>query len=168
MLPKRETPINWPMFFGPILLALVIAALDQWSKLRIQDYFSEPHGAVAVLPFFNLVLVLNHGVSFGMLDTMHDFSIGFAVLALGVATYLIIHLAYVRYRLTALAFGLLIGGAAGNAMDRLRLGAVVDFLDFHIGTLHWPAFNIADSAVVTGVALLLLQSLVFDKKNSHS
>ena len=151
-----------------MILAILIVALDQWSKISIQAYFAEPHGVVTVTPFFNLVMVLNQGISFGMLDQTPMSSRIFAVIALGIASYLIIHLAYIRYVSSAIALGLLIGGAVGNGVDRLRVGAVVDFLDFHAFELHWPAFNVADSAVVTGVALLLLQSLVFDKKNRHS
>src|SRR5262249_31761137 len=92
----------------------------------------------------------------------------FAGFALAVVAMLIVWLSKIETRISAAALGFLIGGAIGNVIDRLRYGAVVDFLDFHLGQAHWPAFNVADSAVVTGVGLLLLQSLVFDKKNGQS
>lgn len=165
----EKTKSSWRMLLYPLLLALAITTLDQWSKAQILNAFSTPRGIISVTPFFNLVFVLNRGVSFGMFDNMAAMvSDVFALLAMGVASTLIIWLAYLRQPLNAAAFGLLIGGALGNAVDRLHLGAVVDFLDFHISHAHWPAFNVADSAVVTGVGLLLLQSLVFDKKNRHS
>jgi signal peptidase II len=157
-----------PLAMWPLVLALLVTVFDQWSKLQVLGYFSGPHGAVSVLPFFNFVLVLNQGASFGLFDQTPLSSHIFALVAMGVATFLIIYLAHIRHAISAVAFGLLIGGAIGNAIDRLRIGAVVDFLDFHAFGFHWPAFNIADSAVVTGVALLLLQSLVFDKKTGHS
>lgn len=168
MLPKKESLAGWPLFIGPIILAFVIVALDQWSKVEALAYFNTQQGAVAITDFFNLVLVLNEGISFGLLDRGPAMQGVFALIALGVVTFLILYLPYLKHRLSAVAFGLLIGGAIGNVIDRLRLGAVVDFLDFHAFGHHWPAFNVADSAVVAAVMLLLLQSLVFDKKNRHS
>lgn len=69
--------------------------------------------------------------------------------------------------MVAMALSLIIGGALGNVLDRLRFGAVADFLDFHLGNLHWPAFNVADSAICIGIALLLTHSLFFDPKRSE-
>ncbi|HVY12739.1 MAG TPA: signal peptidase II [Alphaproteobacteria bacterium] len=158
---------SWLLLLGPLALALLVVVLDQWSKAAVMQYFANPHGILSVAPFFNLVLVMNHGVSFGLFNGSFAISGLFALLALAVAVGLMLWLPRVQTALGAVAFGLLMGGALGNAIDRLRLGAVVDFLDFHIGHLHWPSFNVADSAVVTGVALLLLQSLVFDKKTGH-
>jgi signal peptidase II len=168
MLPKKEHLTDWPLFVGPLVLAAITVGLDQWSKLAVQIYFANPHGTMELTPFLNLVLVLNQGISFGMFDQTPMSSHIFALVAFAVASCLIVALAHLRHKVSAAAFGLLIGGAIGNGIDRLRIGAVVDFLDFHAFGLHWPAFNVADSAVVSGVALLLLQSLVFDKKNRHS
>jgi signal peptidase II len=167
MRRKSDYLESWPLFVGPLVMALLIVVVDQWSKVEILRYFSVPREVVAVTPFFNLVLVLNEGVSFGLFNG-GAISDVFALLATGVVVGLILWLAHIREALSAVALGLLIGGALGNIIDRLRIGAVVDFLDFHVYDWHWPAFNVADSAVVAGVVLLLLQSLVFDKKNRHS
>ncbi|MBI3419720.1 MAG: signal peptidase II [Proteobacteria bacterium] len=164
----KKKILNYLPMLWPLLLALGVVVLDQWSKVQILHLFSTPRGMVTVTPFFNLVLVLNRGVSFGIFDGTTVMSDFFAGLGLVITLVLILWLPRLKTRLSALAFGLLIGGAIGNVTDRLRLGAVVDFLDFHVANLHWPAFNVADSAVVTGVAALLLQSLVFDKKTRHS
>jgi signal peptidase II len=168
MKHKRDYLKSWPLFIGPLFLALLIVVVDQWTKIEILRLFSEPRGVVSVTPFFNLVLVFNQGVSFGLFNDNHVGSDIFALLATTVTVALILWLAQVKEALSAVGLGLLIGGAVGNIIDRLRIGAVVDFLDFHVYDWHWPAFNVADSAVVVGVALLLLQSLVFDKKNGHS
>lgn len=164
---KRKILNSLPQLW-PLLLALIVVVLDQWSKAEVLHVFAAPRGVLPVTPFFNLVLVLNRGVTFGLFDHAVAMSDFFAGLSMFIATGLILWLSRLKTRVAALAFGLLIGGAIGNVMDRLRLGAVVDFLDFYLGNWHWPAFNVADSAVVTGVALLLLQSLVFDKKTRHS
>jgi signal peptidase II len=165
---NRDYMKSWPLFLGPLFLALLVIVLDQWSKVEILRLFSEPRGVLTITPFFNLVLVFNKGVSFGLFNNTHVMSDFFALVATAVTVALILWLSRVKEALSAVALGLLIGGAVGNIIDRLRIGAVVDFLDFHVYDWHWPAFNVADSAVVVGVALLLLQSLVFDKKNGHS
>jgi signal peptidase II len=114
---------------------------------------------IPVLPFFDLVLWWNRGVSFGML--VHDFDFMpylLTALALVIAFALCFWLWRARRHMDALALGLVIGGAIGNAIDRLRFGAVVDFIYFYAGTWYWPAFNIADSAICVGVVLMLIYS----------
>lgn len=142
--------------------ALAAFALDQGTKALVLSSSAIAAG-VEVLPVFNLVLVRNHGVSFGLLS-------GFAprwtliLLSLAIVTGLSIWLWRSQGRLVSVAIGLVIGGALANVADRLRHGAVTDFLDFHLATHHWPAFNLADVAVVTGVALLLLDGLLANAK----
>lgn len=144
--------------FG-LAIALLVVVLDQATKLVVLGTF-ETGEVRPVLPFFNLVLVWNRGVSFGM------FGSGGAatrwlltVLALVVVVALVIWLHRSESRVVASALGLVIGGAFGNVIDRVRFGAVVDFLDVHVAGWHWPAFNIADSAICIGAALLVLDSL---------
>lgn len=150
------------LFLAALALALLVLVLDQASKYAVLKHASElPR---AVLPFFNLVLVFNKGVSFGLFNAQESSPYLFSLLAIVIVFFLVRWLATCESRVAAAGLGLLIGGAIGNVFDRLLHGAVVDFLDFHAFGHHWPAFNIADSAVVIGVGLLLLQSLVFDTK----
>jgi signal peptidase II len=143
-----------------ILLALLVIVVDQTTKLVVLAAF-ETGEVRPVLPFFNLVLVWNRGVSFGMLG-----SSGAAVrwlltgFALVVVIVLLVWLRRVDSRLTASALGLVMGGAVGNVIDRVRFGAVVDFLDVHAAGWHWPAFNVADSAICVGAVLLVLDNLL--------
>jgi signal peptidase II len=152
------------LFFSALALSVLVLVLDQISKQAALDHFAGIVGArQQVTDFFNLVLVFNKGISFGLLNS----GLGPLVFA-GVAGAIILVLLYMLVRtetkVAAIAIGLLIGGAVGNLVDRFRHGAVVDFLDFHAFGYHWPAFNVADSAVVLGVGLLLLQSLALDTK----
>ena len=144
-----------------LILAVVVFALDQISKPWILSVFEDRFQAIEVSPFFNLVLVYNRGVSFGMFtnDLAHGpyLLAGMAVaIAAGVWWFL---LRRAEKTIMAIAAGLIIGGAFGNALDRLLYGAVVDFLDFHVAGYHWPAFNIADCAIVVGAAVLVFDGL---------
>lgn len=140
-----------------LTVALAILVLDQASKAIVLALLAEP---IRVTGFFNLVLVWNRGVSFGMLGGLGAAAPWLLVgLALAVAVALMVWLWREPRPLTGLALGLVIGGALGNAIDRVRFGAVVDFLDFHLSGYHWPAFNVADSAIVVGAGLLLLDGL---------
>ncbi len=163
----KQNTATFRLLVLPLLLALAVAVLDQATKLAVLNHFSQAHGAVEVTSFFNIVLVMNRGISFGLFGQAPAPDL-FALLALAIFVALMLWLARAKSAFTACALGLLMGGAVGNTIDRLRLGAVVDFLDFHAFGQHWPSFNVADSAVVTGVTLLLLQTLVFDKKTRHS
>jgi signal peptidase II len=119
-----------------------------------------PPRVVEVTGFFNLVLTLNTGVSFGMLGGEVGWKpFALSVLALVIVVALLVWLKRQPEPLLALAVGLVAGGAIGNSIDRLRFGGVVDFLDFHLGDWHWYAFNVADSAIAVGVAVLVLDGL---------
>jgi signal peptidase II len=135
--------------------------LDQISKWWILAEVMNPPRVIEITPFFNLVLVLNRGASFGMLGGGGAWA-PWALLALAAAilTGLGIWLARTPSRWVAAGLGLVIGGAVGNVVDRLRYGAVIDFLDFHLAGFHWPAFNLADSAITVGVGILLVDALI--------
>ena len=107
--------------------------------------------------FFNLVLVFNAGAAFSFLANAGGWQKWFfVVLASGISLWLVAMLRqHAGERLMALALSLILGGAIGNVIDRLRFDAVVDFLDFHLAGAHWPAFNVADSAITVGVVLML-------------
>jgi signal peptidase II len=116
--------------------------------------------AIEILPFFNLVTVWNYGISFGMFNNgSASGSIVFVGLALVIVAALLVWLRSIASPFVAAALGLVIGGAIGNVIDRLRFGAVFDFLDFHVAGWHWPAFNVADSAICIGVVLLCIDAL---------
>ena len=134
------------------LCAIAAFGLDQGTKALALNTPALEHG-VEVLPFLNLVRVLNDGVSFGMLGGIVPWW-GLVVLATAIMAGLLIWLWRAPDRLTAAALGLIIGGALGNVIDRLRYQAVPGFLDFHFGTYHWPSFNLADVAMFCGAALL--------------
>lgn len=142
-------------------LALVIGVADQLSKTWALNNWFFPPRAMEVTPFLNMVAVWNSGVSFGLLaDSSEMMPYILAVFASAVALGMAIWLTRARTRLLATGLGLVIGGAGGNIIDRLRFHAVVDFIDVHIAGYHWPAFNLADSAITVGVAFLLLDSFV--------
>ena len=122
---------------------------------------------IAVTPFFNLVLVWNRGVSFGMFDRAARSRPGCSRAWRSRSVVGAAGLAVARDQpLTAAGLGLVIGGAVGNMIDRVRFGAVVDFLDFHALGYHWPAFNVADSAICIGAALLLVDGLLMHRHHS--
>jgi len=149
-----------------LAVAIVAALLDQASKMAVLWYFGEAGCAshlVAVTSFFDLVLTCNRGVSFGMFNQTGQGGLNsliFTALAAVVVVVLAVWLYRVRSAFLAVAIGLIIGGAIGNVIDRLRFGAVVDFLYFHAGAWYWPAFNFADSAICLGVAAMLLDGLL--------
>jgi signal peptidase II len=150
------------MWFG-LSIALVVIALDQASKTWIVNFFAERSGEpVAMLtPFFNFVLTGNRGMSFGLFNNNAAMNTAvFTVLATVIVIALIVWLRRAQNNLIRLAIGMIIGGAIGNVIDRLLRGAVVDFLDFHLGTWHWYAFNVADAAICLGVIGLLLDGLL--------
>jgi len=143
-----------------LVLAVLVVVLDQASKAWMMRLLDPPR-MIALTGFFDLVPVWNRGVSFGILAT-HDGSTAWFLsgLAVAVAIGLIVWLGRAERRLLALGLGLVVGGALGNVIDRGRYGAVFDFLDFHAAGWHFPAFNLADSAITLGVGLLLLDGLV--------
>ena len=146
-----------------LIAAVVTLVADQASKLWLLDVFGLAHrGTVRVTPFFDLVLAWNIGISFGWLQNdsqLVQFGL-MAVKALAVVA-LAIWMARSRTPLATIALGLIIGGAIGNAIDRLAYGAVVDFALFHIGnTFYWYVFNLADTAIVAGVIALLYDSFL--------
>ena len=157
----RITALGWAAY----ALAVVVAALDQASKywvLHVLDLPDRP--PLHVLPFFQLTMVWNQGVSFGLLRA--DSGSGrwlLVAFALAVVGALAVWTHNVRRPLAAIALGLVMGGAIGNNLiDRVRFGAVADFLDFHALAFPW-VFNVADSAITVGVVLLLLDSFVRPK-----
>ncbi len=145
---------------GGLALLLVFAA-DQASKLWILNGLQLPQlGRVDLLPVLSLQMVWNQGVTFGMFKADGPWG---PLLLVGVAVAIVIALAVwlwrAESRLVAISLGAIAGGALGNVLDRLRFGSVVDFIYFHVGGWSWYVFNVADSAIVCGVAALVLDGL---------
>ena len=143
------------------MLALLIVGLDQASKWWIVTSVMVPERQIEVTSFFNIVMVWNRGITFGLFG---DSPGATRWVLTGVSVIIVVILAVWMWRVSrawvAGALGAVIGGAVGNIIDRLHYGAVADFLDFHMGQWHWPAFNLADSAIVVGVAILMLDSFI--------
>ena len=142
--------------------AISVVILDQLGKAAVRGYFAgDPAGGHQnITSFFNIVLIYNRGMSFGLFNGGSGLNaLLFSLVAGAIVAVLIYWLSRVESPLLAVAIGLIIGGAIGNVIDRIRFGAVVDFLDFHAGFWHWPAFNVADSAICVGVAVMLLDGL---------
>jgi signal peptidase II len=132
----------------------------QWIGATMADIDPAAYGVLPLLPFFNLVTVWNQGVSFGMFSSgAAQTVLMLSAVAFTVSAALLAWLWRAENRLIATALGCIIGGALGNVIDRLRFGAVADFLDFFAGQWHWPAFNLADSAIFIGAALLMFDAL---------
>lgn len=159
-----------------LAVAAVIAILDQLSKWWIIEMVMRPDGVtgtpfhspvrITVTPFFDLVMAWNRGVSFGIGNNGGEWNaLILSGLALGIVIAMLIWLKNADNPLLRLALGGIIGGALGNVVDRMRFGAVADFLDFHVTGHHWPAFNLADSAITVGAVILVFDSL-FTKRDS--
>lgn len=143
-----------------LFMLLAVLAADQASKGWILYGLDLPRkGIVKILPVLNFAMVWNHGVTFGLLAGENA-----RLLLVGVALVAVVALSVWMWRaqhlLTTLAVGAIIGGAIGNVISRLRYGAVVDFIDAHIGAFHWYVFNVADAAIVCGVATLIGESML--------
>lgn len=153
-----------PLWLG--LIALVVVA-DQWTKQLVLSHFML-HEVRPVTEWFNLVLVYNSGAAFSFLAQAGGWQKWFF---LGLALVICSWLGHMLWqhraeRLLPGALALVIGGAIGNVIDRLRYDAVVDFIDWHLAGWHWPAFNLADSAICLGVALMLIDQ--FRRPHSSS
>ena len=151
-------------FWGwPALVSLVVFILDQLTKLYFCNNFEVGSGVNVIPNFFNLVHYRNTGGAWGMLGN-YTWILGLISLAAFVGFIIVFKKQNKGNRLVAASFAVLIGGIAGNMVDRIFRGSVVDFLDFFISDCHWPAFNVADSAIcVSMVALIVLLSFQKDK-----
>lgn len=145
------------LFWKWIGLAAAIVALDQLAKIVVLNTFRLGE-SIEITGFFNLVFVYNTGAAFSFLASAGGWQRWFfVVLALGISVWIISMLRqHANERRLSFALALILGGAIGNVVDRIAYGAVVDFLDFHVAGWHWPAFNVADSAICVGAVLMVL------------
>jgi signal peptidase II len=160
-LPKQTRSGGTGGTLAPWLgVAVIVILADQLTKIAINKVFSYGEGRV-ITPFFNLVLVYNKGAAFSFLSAAGGWQ-RWAFTALGIVAALVICYLLKRHatqKLFCTALALIMGGALGNVLDRLMYGHVIDFLDFHVGGWHWPAFNLADSAITIGAVLLVFDEL---------
>ena len=146
-----------------LVLALAVLAADLVTKQIMLGWIFEPPRRVAVLPFLDFVPVWNPGISFGMLANGGiAVTVMLTLLAFAVAGWMLWKAPGFQ-PMERLGAGLIAGGAIGNAIDRIRFGKVVDFIDVYVQTWHWPAFNIADAGITVG-ALLWIGSLFFERE----
>jgi len=143
-----------------LIAAVLVLVADQASKWAVLALLDLPRvGQIMLLPVLNLTMVWNHGVTFGLLTGVGLWAHGVLVaVALAVVAGLGVWLRRAENRVVAVALGAIAGGAIGNVIDRLRFGAVIDFIDAHLGAWHWYVFNLADAAIVCGVAALVIDS----------
>jgi len=150
-----------------LVLSVLVIILDQWSKYAITSHL-EYGAAFAVASFMNLVLAHNQGAAFSMLNDAGGWQRWLFTAIAIIASVWIVQLLrkHRQQKLFCLALALILGGALGNLADRIAHGYVVDFLDFHWSQNHFPAFNLADSAITLGAALLLLESFLHKPEKS--
>lgn len=161
-MKRVSSPERQPQMLRWLWLSLLIIGLDQISKQLIESSLLV-YETIPVFPSFNLTLAYNEGAAFSFLSDQDGWQRWFfAGLATIVSVVLIGWLRQLtsRDRLVAISLSLIIGGAIGNLIDRVLFGHVIDFLDLYYGQWHWPAFNIADSAIFVGVVLMLLDAFL--------
>ncbi|MBX9633808.1 MAG: signal peptidase II [Magnetospirillum sp.] len=162
-----------------LILAAIVVLLDQLSKWWVVETLMRPPDLsetpfytatrIEILPFFDLVMAWNRGVSFGIFNTDGRWNaVALSVLSILIVGGLLTWMRKAPSPLVALALGGIIGGALGNVIDRIRWGAVADFLDVHAMGYHWPAFNVADSAISVGAVVLVLDALFARSSSSKN
>lgn len=163
-LSLKQSGIRW------LLLAILVFIVDIGSKFLVMNTmdYGWPN-RIEILPFFNLLYVHNYGAAFSFLNDAGGWQRWlFAAIALGVSGLLTFWMRQTpaTNKLANGAYALIIGGAIGNLFDRLYHGFVVDFLDFYAGTYHWPAFNLADTAICIGAVLIIIEGFIADRKKA--
>lgn len=149
------------------LISLAVILLDQISKIFILDVMNPPQ-TIEVLPFANIVLAYNKGVSFSMMSNGSIYApYILAIVALLICAGLVWWMMKEKDKWTRVGIALIIGGSIGNVIDRFLYGAVVDFVDLHAFGYHWPAFNVADSAICIGAFLILLRAFRLSKEKKN-
>ncbi len=164
--PEQSSQPSIKAFFQGLLLSGVVVALDQWSKQVATDNL-ELYRPQAVFDWLNMMLAHNSGAAFSFLSNAGGWQVWFlSILAALISVVIVVWMFRlpVKEKVNMAALSLVLGGAIGNLIDRVRLGYVVDFIDAHLDDRHWPAFNLADSAIFLGVALLILGMFLYPQK----
>lgn len=182
---------NARMRTGWFLIGFAVMMADQFSKWFVTEVYLRPHAGLGktidffnwiietppiiiagvgfkVTSFFNIVMVWNKGVSFGLFSNFGPYMpFILIVIAIFILGFLLFWMLQTHDRTHGICCAIIIGGALGNIIDRIRFGAVIDFIDLHALSYHWPAFNIADAAIVIGVGILMLHTFIFDVKRKR-
>jgi signal peptidase II len=150
-----------------LIVGFLVIIIDQITKWIISSNFLL-HQLVTVTPFLSITFIMNKGAAFGFLSNCPDgfreyFFISTSIIAMVIILFLYLKTEE-REILKKISFSLIIGGASGNIIDRIRFGEVIDFIDFHVGKYHWPAFNIADSAITIGIAIFIFNIFFSGKR----
>lgn len=171
---KENKNNKWPL---AMLFAATIIIADQISKWFVVEHILKPDtatgflnwlqnppapeffGYIIINPFFNVASVWNYGISFGMLSSGSNTPFMLIIMTAVITLILTIYMIRTTNHRIVMGLGMIIGGSIGNIIDRIRFSAVIDFLDFHIGEIHYPAFNVADSCIVLGIAFIVFDSL---------
>lgn len=152
-----------------LIVSFVVIILDQLTKWLALQHLAR-HVEIAIAPFLNLVLVYNRGAAFGFLNDaagwQNVFFIALAFIASGVILYML-YKGDLRERMLRFGLALILGGAIGNVIDRFVHGHVIDFVDVYYKTWHWPAFNLADSAISIGAVLLIADALGIGRRGAR-
>ncbi|MFC1658945.1 signal peptidase II [Pseudomonadota bacterium] len=158
-------------YFLIILISIFTFILDQITKYvafayvnKVIEQTSGVSNLIRITGFFNISKVWNTGISFGMFSSIYGAQIILSIITILIIAVVIFWSIKVTKTHILVAIGLILGGAFGNLIDRLRFGAVADFLDFHIASYHWPSFNIADSVVFIGVVIIIIDDLFFSPR----
>ena len=152
-----------------LIVALASILFDQASKWWILVEVMDPPKVIPVTSLLNFVLTWNRGISFGLFNNEGNFGAWFfSILAIIIVGILLIWLRKAETKVQSISLGFIIGGAIGNVIDRVNHLAVLDFIDFHLGGSHWPAFNAADSFITLGAAVLIVDSLFSVQKNDDN
>jgi len=146
------------------VISSIVILLDYLTKKIIVTKVML-YGSINVLPFLNIVHVQNKGAAFSILSNMgNKYFIGISVIAI---IAIVIYLYRLPKGLELVALSLILGGAVGNLLDRISIGKVTDFIDVFVGKWHWPAFNVADSALTIGIALFLIANIIHGKETKE-
>ena len=185
--PQKAEKSGWRIsYIFVILFSIVVDQISKWfvsemimrpaqskgDPVMLWDWFLDApdklsYSEFAITPFYNIVLVWNYGVSFGLFNNQSDENaLLLSVVAIIIAFFLILWMLDTGSRAVGMALALAVGGALGNVIDRLRFGAVIDYIDLHYAGHHWPAFNVADMCVVLGISIVIVHALFFEKKPS--
>lgn len=155
-----------------LAIVAMVVGFDQLTKLWIVNSFSLYESRVCIPGFFNITYLTNKGAAFGFLAGQSGAWRHYLFLVLGTVALVVIGVAWSRMRhahpLYAISLPMIAGGALGNLIDRIRLGSVVDFLDVHVQGHHWPAFNVADSAISMGVVAFFIANILEEKERRRS
>jgi signal peptidase II len=149
----------------PVTVALLVVILDLITKKLIET-FVQPYEIIHVLPFLRIVNIKNTGAAFGLFSDLNNNF--FIIISIAAIIFIIFYMIRTPSRLERLSLSLVLGGATGNLIDRLTLGKVIDFIDIFVNDWHWPAFNVADSALTVGIILFLIVNIKTWGKHNNS